>query len=84
MLEPFMIRLNTDGEQYNIALSEVTHNQPLDRTRFDFPQTSAEPLPDITMLIKEVSAHQEDIERMQERYSCTAVVTFREPDKRGG
>src|SRR5262245_20881155 len=84
VLEPFTIRMNIDGEQYNIALSEVTLNRPLDRARFDFPKTSTEPLPDITTLMKEVSAHQEEIERMQERYACASVVTLREPDKRGG
>jgi len=84
VMEPFTIRLLAEGEQYHIALSKVKHNQPLDRTRFDFPKTSAEPLPDVSTLIKEVSAHQEEIEQMQEKYACTAVVTLREPDKHGG
>src|SRR5215510_7594672 len=84
VLEPFTIKLNADGEQYNITLSEVTHNRPLDRARFDFPRISADPLPDVSALIKEVSAHQEEIERIQERYACAAVVTLREMDKRGG
>jgi hypothetical protein len=84
VLEPFTIKLNTGGELYNITLSEVTHNQPLDRARFDFPKISAEPLPDVSTLIEEVSAHQEEIERIQERYACAAVVTLREVDNRGG
>src|SRR5262249_20864005 len=84
VLEPFTIKLNSSGEQYNITLSEVTHNRPLDRARFDFPKISAEPLPDVSTLIKEVSAHQEEIERIQERYACAAVVTLRETDKSGG
>ncbi|HMB29908.1 MAG TPA: hypothetical protein VKS99_17490 [Blastocatellia bacterium] len=84
VLEPFTIKLNTGGEQYNITLSDVTHNPPLDRARFDFRRISAEPLPDVSALIKEVSAHQEEIERIQERYACAAVVTLRETDKRGG
>src|SRR5262249_30376384 len=84
VLEPFTINLNTGGEQYNVTLSEVTHNRPLDRARFDFPKISAETLPDVSALVKEVSAHQEEIERIQERYACAAVVTLREMDKRGG
>src|SRR5262249_943558 len=65
-------------------LSEVTHNRPLNRARFDFPKISAETLPDVSTLIKEVSEHQEEVERIQERYACAAVVTLREMDKRGG
>lgn len=84
VLEPFTIKLKTTDEQYVVRLSEVTHNQPLDRASFDFPKLSTEPLPDMATLIKEVSAHQEEIEQRQEKYACTAAVTLREADKQGG
>src|SRR5262249_56380019 len=40
VLEPFAIKLSGEGEQFTIALDQITHNKPIDRAAFDFPKIS--------------------------------------------
>jgi hypothetical protein len=81
--EPFAIVISDGAEQFQITLSEVTHNPTIARSRFDFPIFSGEPLPDIAVLLKEVSEHQDEVERLLENYTYTQTITSRELDKNG-
>lgn len=85
--EPFSIRLTvtgpTGGEEYDIKLDSVTHNQPAPASLFAFPQISNEPLPDIPALLKAVDENEEKVERILDNYAYTEVSTRREIDKDG-
>lgn len=81
--EPFSITLSEGDEKYRIELSEVVHNEKIDSARFNFPRFSHEPLPDIALLIREVSEHQDEIERLLENYTYRQTITSREFDKKG-
>jgi hypothetical protein len=83
VMEPFAIQLSTGGEQFNIALEEITHNQPLERALFDFPRFSDEPLPDTEALLKQLSDHQETLDKLLDKYTYTQVITARKFDKQG-
>ncbi|MFN7946426.1 MAG: hypothetical protein U0Z53_13835 [Blastocatellia bacterium] len=83
VMEPHTIRVTTGPEQYEIRLSQITHNSSPERARFDFPKISNEPLPDIPALLKEVSANEEAIDQLLEKYTYTETITRRELDQNG-
>jgi hypothetical protein len=81
--EPFSIKTNAGGEAYEIRLDEITHNQTVPKSVFDFPQISSEPLPDIKTLLTEIRANTDKVDRILENYSFTATRIEREIDKAG-
>ena len=83
VFEPFLIATNIDGEAYEIRLDEITHNQTVAKSVFDFPQISNAPLPDIKTLLTEIRDNTEKIDRLLENYSFTATRIDREIDKAG-
>lgn len=83
VLQPHHITLSDGQEKLEIALDRIEFNRVTDRSLFDFPRISQEPLPDIPTLLKEVSDHQEQIDRLREKYTFTEEVTHREFDKNG-
>jgi hypothetical protein len=80
---PHEIHLTTGEQQYQIKIERVIHNSPIDRSIFDFPKTSYEPLPDIASLLKEVGQNEDEVERLLEKYTYTATQTKREVDSNG-
>jgi len=83
VFEPFSIKTNADGETYEIKLDEITHNQSIAKSVFDFPQISNEPLPDIKTLLTEIRANTDKVDRILDNYSYTATRIEREIDKAG-
>lgn len=83
VLEPFAITLALGEETYDIKLEQVTHNQPLERARFDFPKVSHEPLPDVPALLEAVKKNQAEIDRIRENYGFTRISTERVLDDKG-
>jgi hypothetical protein len=87
VMEPFAIELSAGEEQFNITLEQIAHNQPLDRALFDFPKLSDEtlpdPLPDMDALLKQLSDHQDALDKLLDQYTYTQVITARDFDKRG-
>jgi hypothetical protein len=80
---PHQIHLTTGDQQYQIKIERVIHNSQIDRSIFDFPKTSTEPLPDINALLKEVGQNEDEVERLLEKYTYTATQTKREVDSSG-
>jgi hypothetical protein len=83
VMEPHALSVTAGEERYEIKLDQVVHNSNLDRSIFDFPKVSNEPLPDIQALIKEVGQNEDEIERILENYTYTENVTKRTLDKKG-
>lgn len=83
VLEPFALALTLGEETYSIKLDQFTHNQPIDRARFDFPKVSNEPLPDVKALLEAVKKNQAEIDRILENYGYTRITTERTLDDKG-
>jgi hypothetical protein len=83
VMEPHAISVALGEEAYEIKLDQIEHNANLDRSLFDFPLVSSEPLPDIQALIKEVGQNEDEIERILENYTYTENVTKRSLDSKG-
>ncbi|MBO0720044.1 MAG: hypothetical protein J2P41_04440, partial [Blastocatellia bacterium] len=83
VMEPHAISVAVGDEHYEIKLDRVEHNPLLDRSLFDFPKISNEPLPDVRALIEEVSRNEEEIDRILENYTYNESITRRSLDSKG-
>ncbi|MBS1809396.1 MAG: hypothetical protein JST84_14655 [Acidobacteria bacterium] len=81
--EAHAIRFTAGNEQYEIRLETITHNPAIDRTRFEFPKISNEPLPDVQALLKAVDENEERVEKLLDNYGYTETSTKREINKDG-
>jgi hypothetical protein len=81
--EPFQIEAVIDGETYNIQIDQFVHNKPVDERKFNFPQISGEPLPDIPKLIGELQENENRVEEILENYSFKQISIKRELGKDG-
>lgn len=81
--ESFSILSTINGEQYQIKLDSVVHNTPIAKATFDFPVFSKEPLPDIPMLLKQIQANEDNVDKILENYTFTQIDTTRELGKDG-
>ena len=83
MQTAFSITSKVGDETYEIKLDEVKYNEQIAKTKFDFPQISNEPLPDIKGLLDEIRANAEKVDEILENYSYTELRIDRESDKAG-
>jgi hypothetical protein len=83
VIEPHAIIVNDGKDSFEIKLSEVKHNIPLDKATFEFPKLSHEPLPDIDALLKGVKTNEDRIDALLEKYTYTETITMREFDQKG-
>lgn len=79
----FAITSKVGDETYEIKLDEVKYNEQITKTKFDFPNISNEPLPDIKGLLDEIRANAEKVDEILENYSYTELRIDRESDKAG-
>ena len=79
----FAITSKVGDETYEIKLDEVKYNEQIAKAKFDFPQISNEPLPDIKTLLDEIRANAEKIDQILENYSYNELRIDREVDKAG-
>ena len=80
---PFFERLTRDGQTYEVRLDSIETNKPIDRTAFNFPVISKEPLPDIRQLLKELQENEDRVEALLDRYSYLQKIIKRELGKDG-
>lgn len=80
---PFSIKVNSDGETFEIKLDEVNYNISVAKSAFDFPVISNEPLPDIATLLTEIRANTEKLDAILENYGFTETRIERDLDKSG-
>lgn len=83
VMEPHAINVSVGNQKFAVKLDQVTHNPPLDRSIFDFPKLSNEPLPDIAELLKQVGQNEDEIDKLLEKYTYTEIITTRQLDSSG-
>ncbi len=84
ILEPSRIELRRDGHDYQVTVTSVEVNAPVQDSVFDFPQAEGRPLPDIAQLLRDVAKNQQGIEEIVKQYTChlTEIEEQRNPDGR--
>lgn len=81
--QPHHITMTIGEERYEVQLSSVKANVPVDAARFSFPAVSDKPLPDIRTLLTELQSNEDEVEKLLDTYSYIQKVTRREPGKDG-
>lgn len=82
--EPFSLRLRKGPSELVITIERVEHNRGVELTAFRYPQSQdARPLPDLEPLIKSITANQQKIDEMRERYTCKLIEIERKHDGDG-
>lgn len=75
VMEPSRIELHHNGHDYEIAVTNVEVNAPVQDSIFDFPQAEGRPLPDIAQLLRDVDKHQKAIDEIVKQYTCHLTET---------
>jgi outer membrane lipoprotein-sorting protein len=78
VMEAFGVTAYIDGKKYVIRFDQISHNPEIAESEFDFPIETGEPLPDISKLLSELQANQEEIEKILEDYSYKQDIVKRE------
>lgn len=83
VMQPFEIKLTIGTEAFNIKLDDIKINESIAKAEFDFPKTSAEPLPEIATLIKQLQENEDKVEKILDTYSFVQKSIKREIGKDG-
>ena len=81
--EPYRMEFAAPGHQWVVAMTRVSHNQPVSDAVFAFPASAGRPLPDIPELLRSVESHQKEIEKLVEQYTCDKTSEEFEVDSHG-
>ncbi len=81
--QPFLERISIDGEVYEIRHDNVSINESVAASEFNFPAASGEPLPDIATLLKDLQANEDNVESLIDKYSFIQKSIKRELGKDG-
>jgi hypothetical protein len=80
---PYRIHAELGDSKFDIALDDIKANSQIEKSAFDFPNISGEPLPDIPTLLRELQANEDKVENMLDRYSYIQKHIRREIGKDG-
>jgi hypothetical protein len=84
VMEPFSIRIRNGAGEMLVTVERVEHNRGVDEAAFLYPRVEgAEPLPELEPLLKSITANQEKIEQLRERYTFRQTETQNKLDGKG-
>src|SRR5271157_2524595 len=69
-MEPYRMEIRRGSGVLRVSVTRVAINSPVDDTIFDFPSRSAQPLPDIAQLLKDVNQNQKQVDAFIDQYAC--------------
>jgi outer membrane lipoprotein-sorting protein len=70
ILEPNRIELHRVGHIYQIAVTRVEMNAPVQDSIFDFPPREGRPLPEVAKLLLDIDKNQRTVEEILKQYTC--------------
>ncbi len=68
--EPRKIELRRGGRDYQILVTRVELNSPVNDSIFDFPHAGTRPLPDIAQLLRDIQKNQKATDEIVKQYTC--------------
>lgn len=84
VMEPFSVRIKKAAVELLVTVERVEHNRAIELAVFRHPQAGgARSLPELEPLMKAITANQDKIEEMRERYTCKLVEVERKHDGDG-
>jgi hypothetical protein len=83
VLEPTRIEIHRAGHIYQIAVTRVEINSPVQDSIFDFPRREDRPLPDIAKLLIDIDKNQRTVEEILKQYTCHLSEEEEKTDSNG-
>jgi len=83
ILEPNRIELHRGGHVYQITVTRVEVNAPVQDSVFDFPRTGGRPLPDIAKLLLDIDKNQKTVDEIIKQYTCHLTEEEEKTDSNG-
>jgi hypothetical protein len=81
--QPFFERIKIGDEAYEVRHEHIGINESIAASDFNFPAGAGEPLPDITALLKDLQANEDNVESLIDKYSFIQKSIKRELGKDG-
>ncbi len=81
--EAFQVTTRIGDEKFTVKFDQIVHNKSIPESEFNFPRVLGKPLPDIALLLHELSENEEKVENILDNYSYTEKTTERELEKNG-
>lgn len=81
--EPYRVEIVASDHDWIVTMTRVLHNPTIDDAVFRFPASAGRPLPEIASLLHAVDAHQKEIEKLVEQYTCDKTQEEFSVDKHG-
>ncbi len=81
--EPQRFELRRGGHVYQIAVTRVEINAPVQDSVFNFPRSEGRPLPDIAKLLFDIEKNQKAVEEILKQYTCHLSEEEEKTDSNG-
>ena len=83
ILEPNRIELHRGGHVYQITVTRVEINAPVQDSIFDFPRAEDRPLPDVAKLLLDIDKNQKTVDEILKKYTCHLTEEEEKTDSNG-
>lgn len=84
VMEPFALKIKKGAVELLVTIDRVEHNRAVELAAFRYPQIEgSRPLPELEPLMKSITANQEKVDEMRERYTCRLIEIERKHDGDG-
>jgi hypothetical protein len=83
ILEPNRIELRRGGHVYQITVTRVEMNAPVQDSIFDFPRSEGRPLPDAAKLLVDIDKNQKTVDEILKQYTFHLTEEDEKTDSNG-
>ncbi|MGB8523329.1 MAG: hypothetical protein WCD43_10210 [Candidatus Acidiferrales bacterium] len=83
ILQPNRIELHRGGHVYQISMTRVEINAPVQDSIFDFPRAEDRPLPDVAKLLLDIDKNQKTVDEILKKYTCHLTEEEEKTDSNG-
>ncbi len=83
ILEPNRIELHRGGHVYQITVTRIEVNAPVQDSIFDFPRAEGRPLPDVAKLLLDIDKNQKAVDEIIKQYTCHLTEEEEKLDSNG-
>jgi len=83
ILQPNRIELHRGGHVYQIAVTRVEINAPVQDSIFDFPRAEDRALPDVAKLLLDIDKNQKTVDEILKKYTCHLSEEEEKTDSNG-
>ena len=83
ILQPNRIELHRGGHVYQVSMTRVEINAPVQDSIFDFPRAEDRALPDIAKLLLDIDRNQKTVDEILKKYTCHLTEEEEKTDSNG-